>query len=118
MTKEGKKNKARSGRARNQRRDPSSGRFTRVSATSGTGASIEGVPPGEATTGVENMVPDVPPGFEMVNPKGAAGAVDIGHDVPPGFETVTPKGVVGSSSSSAVHKVQSLAFLVHIGELL
>jgi hypothetical protein len=44
------------------------------------------------------MVPDVPPGFEMVNPKGAAGAVDIGHDVPPGFQTVTPKGAAGSSS--------------------
>jgi hypothetical protein len=118
MTKEGKKNKARSGRVRNQRRDPSSDRFTRASAASGTGASVEGVPPAEATAGVENMVPDVPSGFEMVNPKGAAGAVDIRHDVPPGFETVTPKGVTGSSSSSAVHKVQSLAFSVHIVELL
>jgi hypothetical protein len=118
MAKEGKKNKAQPGRARNQRRDPSSGRFTRASAASGTGASVEGVPPGEAAAGVENMVPDVPPGFEMVNPKGAAGTVDIGHDVPLGFETVTPKGAAGSSSSSAVHKVQSLAFSVHIGELL
>jgi hypothetical protein len=54
----------------------------------------------------------------MVNPKGAAGAVDIRLDVPPGFETVTPKGAAGSSSSLAVHKVQSLAFSVHIGELL
>jgi hypothetical protein len=54
----------------------------------------------------------------MVNPKGAAGAVDIGHDVPPGFETVAPKGAAGSSSSSATHKIQYLAFLVHIGELL
>jgi hypothetical protein len=64
------------------------------------------------------MVHDVPPGFEMVNPKGAAGAVDIGHDVPPGFETIAPKGAAGSSSSSATHKIQYLAFLVHIGELL
>jgi hypothetical protein len=64
------------------------------------------------------MVPDVPPGFEMVNPKGATGAVDIGHDVPSGFETVTPKGAAGSSSSAAIHKVQSLAFSVDIGELL
>jgi hypothetical protein len=64
------------------------------------------------------MVRDVPSGFEMVNPKGAAGAVDIGHDVPPGFETVAPKGAAGSSSSSATHKIQYLAFLVHIGELL
>jgi hypothetical protein len=64
------------------------------------------------------MVRDVPPGFKMVNPKGAAGAVDIGHDVPPGFETVAPKGAAGSSSSSATHKIQYLAFLVHIGELL
>jgi hypothetical protein len=118
MTKKGKKNKARSGRAKNQRRDPSSSRFTTASAASGTGASIEGVPPGEAAAGVENMVPDVPPCFEMVNPKGAAGAVDIRLDVPPGFETVTPKGAAGSSSSLAVHKVQSLAFSVHIGELL
>jgi hypothetical protein len=54
----------------------------------------------------------------MVNPKGATGAVDIGHDVPSGFETVTPKGAAGSSSSAAVHKVQSLAFSVDIGELL
>jgi hypothetical protein len=72
MTKEGKKNKSRSGRARNQRRDPSSGRFTRASAASGTDASVEGVPPGEATGGIENMVPDVPPGFETVTPKGDA----------------------------------------------
>jgi hypothetical protein len=86
------------------------------------------------------MVPHVPPGFEMVNPNGAVGAIDIGHDVPPGFETVTPKaaggavdirhdvppgfematpkGAAGSSSLSAVHKVQSLAFSVHIVELL
>jgi hypothetical protein len=118
MTKEGKKNKARPDRARNQRRDPSSGRFTRASATSGTGASVEGVPPGEDAAGVENMVRDVPPGFKMVNPKGVAGAVNIGHDVPPGFETVTPKGAAGSSSSLAVHKVQSLAFSVHIVQLL
>jgi hypothetical protein len=96
MTKEVKKNKARSGRARNQRRDPSSSMFTRASAASGTGANVEGVPPGEAAGGVENMV----------------------HDVPPGFETVTPKGAAGSSSSAAVHKVQSLAFSVDIGELL
>jgi hypothetical protein len=64
------------------------------------------------------MVPDVPPGLEMVSAKGAAGAVNIGHDVPPGFETVTPKGVAGSSSLSAVQKVQSLVFSVHIVELL
>jgi hypothetical protein len=88
---------------------------TKDSAASGTATSVEGVPPGEAD--VENMVPDVPPGFEIVNPKGAAGAIDIGHDVPLGFETVTPKGTASPSSLSAVHKVQSLAFLVHIVQL-
>jgi hypothetical protein len=60
------------------------------------------------------MVPDVPPGIDMVNPKGAASTVDNGHDVPPGFETVNPKGAADSSSSSAIDKVQSLAFLVQI----
>jgi hypothetical protein len=110
MAKEEKKNKACSGRARNQRRDPLSGRFAKDSTVSGTTTGIEGVPPREAAADVENMVPDVPPGFEMINPNGATRAVDIVPDVPPGFEMVTPKGTAGFSSSSAIHEVQLKAF--------
>jgi hypothetical protein len=47
--------------------------FTRASAAT---ARIEGVPPlccsGNVTTGVGDLVPNVPPGFENVTPMGAA----------------------------------------------